>query len=229
MHKTLLAALLAIPFHSVEARAEGFEGEVDLLEMHVGEGDDHFVFDSTFSLSGESAGASLKLEGGSDVGPRIDEVTGQLLFTFAPAEGTLLLAGARHDFREGADLTHGSLAVMQDIGGGVSAEHFLFLSEKGDLTGSAMVVASLPLAPTLAVEPRVTLGWSAQAIAEEETGAGLTDLAVSLRLRHAIGPVLNIYAGAIHERLTGATRDMAVAKGDRGQVTRAVIGAGLAF
>lgn len=92
-----------------------------------------------------------------------------------------------------------------------------------------MVVASMPLGWSLQVEPRVAMGWAAQDIPDEETGAGVTDLELSLRLRKAIGPVLNVYIGAIHERLIGGTADIAIANGDRRHVSRAVIGAGMSF
>lgn len=229
MYKILLALLATLPFAPVEARAEGIEAEVDLFEIHTGDGEDHFVFDSTFSVGGDEHGAALKIEGGSDVGPRIDDVTMQILYTFAPAEGTSLLAGIRHDFRGGADLNYASLAIVQDFGEMLSAEHFLYISEDGDLTGAAMVVASMPLGWSLQVEPRVAMGWAAQDIPDEETGAGVTDLELSLRLRKAIGPVLNVYIGAIHERLIGGTADIAIANGDRRHVSRAVIGAGMSF
>lgn len=115
--------------------------------------------------------------------------------------------------------------------GGLSGdgEVYLFLSEHGDLTGASEIVAGLPLGPSTTLEPRVGLSWSAQAIEEEDIASGLTDVAFAVRLRQAIGPIFNIYVGAIHERLLGDTRDIAQANGDRAQVTRGVLGAGLSF
>ena len=229
MYKILLVCLAAFSFFAPQARAQGVEAEVDLFELHAGKGDEHFVFDSTFTAGGDLHGVALKVEGGSDVGPRIDDVTAQLLYTFAPAEGTSLLAGVRRDFRGGADMNYATLVIVQDFGELLSAEHFLYLSEHGDLTGAAQVVASLPLGPALQIEPRAAMGWAAREIPAEETGSGITDVELSLRLRQAIGPVLNVYIGAIHERLVGGTADIAIANGDRSHVTRAVFGAGFSF
>ncbi len=57
----------------------------------------------------------------------------------------------------------------------------------------------------------------------------MTDVTLSVRLRQAISPMVNVYVGGIHERLVGDTRRIALANGDPGHVTRAVIGAGFAF
>lgn len=204
-------------------------GAVDLFEMHLGEGDDHFLFDGTFSLSGERHGATLKVEGGSDVGAHIDDVTTHALYTFAANDDTSLLLGARHDFRSGADLTHAAFGVEWQVTPALAAEHYLWLSENGDVTGSAEVVASLPLTDALTLEPRVSLGWAARRIPAEEIGAGIGELELSARLRHSIGPVLSLYGGVIHERLVGDTRDIAQARGDEGRITRAVVGLGVNF
>ena len=212
-----------------DAQAQEVTGEVDLLEMHLGSGDDHFVFDGELQAGGERHGAFLKLDGGSDVGAHIDEVTAQALYAFTPRENVALMAGVRHDFREGRDLTFGVLGVTVDLTEIVSAEHFLFVSEHGDVTGDAMVLAALPLTGKLTLEPRAELAWSAQRVPDEELGSGVTDAALSVRLRHAIGPSINVYVGATHERLVGETKRIALAKGDPGHVNRAVIGAGLAF
>ena len=204
-------------------------GTVDLLEMHVGAGDDHFFFDGILTAGGDRHGAALKMEGGSDVGAHIDEVTAQALYTFAPNGSTNLLLGARNDFRSGSDLMHATFGAEWQITPVLAGEHYLWLSENGDVTGAGMVVANFPLTGTLTLEPRASLGWAAQAIPAEEVGAGIGELELSARLRHQIGPVLNIYGGVVHERLVGDTRDIAQAQGDDGQVTRAVVGLGLSF
>lgn len=229
MKTACLASLLMILLCPLQVRAQEISGEVDLFELHVGEGNEHFVFDATLEAGGERQGVTLKVEGGSDVGPRIREVTGQALYTLKPRQGTSLMVGVRHDMREGRNLTHAALAFEQALGEILSAEHYLYVSQHGDVIGSASVVAGLPLMPSLTLEPRADLGWSAQRIAEDEIGSGVTDVELSVRLRRELGPLFNVYVGAIHERLVGETKRIAIANGDRGHVSRAVIGAGLAF
>jgi copper resistance protein B len=229
MKKRCLLGLAAISLTTGAAQAQEISGEVDLLEMHLGSGDDHFVFDGEIEAGGERHSAVFKLDGGSDVGAHIDEVTAQALYAFKPRESVALMAGLRHDFREGRDLSLGVLAVTAELGEIVSAEHFLFLSEHGDVTGEAMALAALPLTASLTLEPRAELAWSAQRVPDEEFGSGVTDVTLSVRLRKALGPMVNVYLGATHERLVGGTKRIALAQGDPGHVNRAVIGAGLAF
>jgi len=223
-----MAAALAFSLLPATVSAQTVSGTIDLLEMHLGKGNDHLIIDSAFRLGDDVQGVALRLEGGSDLGPYLDEVTAQLLYTRNLLPNTAVSAGVRQDFREGSDLRYGVFAIETAIGQIAGAEHFLFVSEDGDVTGAAMVVVGLPLGATT-IEPRLAVGWSAQAVLDEEIGAGVSDVELSLRLRRAVGPLFNVYVGAIHEQLLGDTRDIARANGDSGEVTRAVIGAGLQF
>jgi len=225
-----LAAIAAFSLSATTVHAQSVDVEVDLFEIQEGEGDDPFVFDSTVTVGGETIGLVLKAAGSNETAHLdVEEVESQALLAFSPADGTTLMAGVRHDFRPGGDLTFASFAIEQALGPIFEAEHYVFVSEHGDLTGAAQVIAGLPLGPSLTLEPRVAVGWSAQAIAEEDTGSGLSDLSLALRLRQAIGPVFNVYVGAVHERLLGDTRDIARVAGDRTNATRAIIGAGMSF
>jgi copper resistance protein B len=153
----LFVAALILP--AGVAQAQDVSAEIDLLEMHVGSGDDHLVFDGELEVGGERHAAIFKIDGGSDVGPRVDEVTAQALYAFRPRENLSLMTGVRHDFREGRDLTLGVLAIVADLGEIVSAEHFLFVSEDGDVNGEVMALAALPLNGTLTLEPRGEFSW----------------------------------------------------------------------
>jgi len=229
LKKLLLLALVAVALPAGAVEAEELSGGVDLLEIHTGSGDDQFVFDGELRAGGERHAGLVKLSGGGDVGPHIDEVSAQVLYEINPREGVSLMAGVRHDFREGKDLTFGAFGATAELGEILSLEHFFFVSERGDLTGEAMVLGTVPLGPALTLEPRGEISWSAQHIVEEELGSGVTDVTLSVRLRRGIGPLVNVYLGVIHERLLSDTKSIALANGDRGHATRAVIGAGLAF
>lgn len=135
----------------------------------------------------------------------------------------------RHDFREGSDLTHASLAIKADIAPWLEGEHFTYLSQHGNVTGGGQLIGSWALSPRLTLEPRLTLGWSAQDIPTEELASGVTDVEISARLLHSFGENVDIYVGVIHERLLGGTHEIALAAGETSKVTRAVIGAGFNF
>lgn len=187
------------------------------------------MLDSTFTAGSGPNQLVVKVEGGSDTRTAFDDFGIQALYSRKLSDSLAILGGVRHDFREGSDLAHGSLAIQALLALWLEGEHYLFLSEHGDLTGSAQLVASWELSSRLTVEPRLAFGWSAQNIPDEALASGFTDIEGSVRLRHALGEKLDVYVGVIHERLLGGTRDIAVASGDSANVTRAVIGAGLSF
>lgn len=226
-HILTLAGMLAAP---VAVHAEdSFEGEIELLEVHLGKGDDHLVLDSTFTIGAGSNQLVLKVEGGSDTRTAFDDVEVQALYARKLTNAVTILGGVRHDFREGPDLTHASLAIQAGLAPWLEGEHFFFVSQHGNLTGSGQLIASWELSPRLTLEPRVAVGWSGQDIPDEALASGFTDIESSVRLRHALDENFDVYVGVTHERLLGGTRNLAMASGEAAKVTRAVIGAGLSF
>ena len=222
-----LAGMFAGP---VAAHADdGFETEIDLLEVHLGKGEDHLVLDSTFTLGAGSNQVVLKVEGGSDTRTAFDDFGIQALYSRKLSGSLAILGGVRHDFREGSDLTYGTVAIELELTPWLEGEHSFFFSQDGDLTGGAQLVASWNLSPRLTAEPRVALGWSSRDIPAEALGNGLTDIEISVRLRRQLGANVDVYVGAIHERLLGGTGNFARASGDPVEVTRGVVGAGLTF
>ncbi len=204
-------------------------GQVDLFEARVGRGDDEIVFDTTTNFGDARQRAVFKLEGGAVADVDLDEVGGQLLYSNSVTSATNLLVGVRHEFRAGSDLSHMSFGVEHTFASWLSAEHYAWVSQRGDVTGAAQVVATANLSSRLYLEPRAALAWSAQDIAREDTAAGVTQIEVAARLRRQLGRAATLYLGAIHQRLVGGTRRIARAGGDSGRQTRLVFGFGFNF
>lgn len=225
-----LTLSLALWFQLAPASAADAVGlEVDLLEVHVGKGEDHLVFDTTLTVGKGADQALLKFAGGSQTRTSFDNVQIQAFYSRALSEKAALHLGVRHDVRAGPELTHGAAGIAGELLPGLDAEHYFYVSQHGDLTGAAQLVLGVDLAPRLVLEPRFNLGWSAQGIASENLGNGLTNIEASLRLRRELGENFNVYTGVVHERLLGSTRDIALAAGDPAQVTRAILGVGFSF
>lgn len=178
--------LLASILFASPALADPVEAEVDLLELHVGDGDEHFTFDSALSVGSDTDRFEVRASGGSDVGPLIDNVQLEALYVRNVSDKLTLLAGIRQDVRGGEDLTHGSFAFV--------------------------------------VTP---VDWLE--IEQENSGHGVTDIQAALRVRKTLTPLLEVYGGAIHERLVGKTLDIARAGGTRGRITRGIVGMALRF
>lgn len=226
----LAAAMIAVGFQPAIAAAQtAVELEVDLLEVHVGRGDDHLVLDSTLTLGDGADQLLVKAAGGSETRTAFDDFEVQALYSRSLSDKAALHLGVRHDVRAGSDLTHGVAGMVVDVLPGLEAEHYLFVSQDGDLTGAGQLLLGIDFAPQLVLEPRVAVGWSAQEIPDEALGNGFTDVEASLRLRHSLGENFNVYTGVVHERLLGSTRSIAVAAGDPSRVTRAVLGFGFTF
>lgn len=224
------ATMIALGLQPAIAAAQtAVELEVDLLEVHVGRGDDHLVLDSTLTLGDGADQLLVKAAGGSETRTAFDDFEVQALYSRSLSDKAALHLGVRHDVRAGSDLTHGVAGMVVDVLPGLEAEHYLFVSQDGDLTGAGQLLLGIDFAPQLVLEPRLAVGWSAQEIPDEALGNGFTDVEASLRLRHSLGENFNVYTGVVHERLLGSTRSIAVAAGDPSRVTRAVLGFGFTF
>lgn len=226
---TLSACALAATGFATPAFAAPVEAEIDLFELHIGDGDEHFTFDSAISAGWDADRFELRASGGSDVGPTIDNVQLEALYVHNFSDKFTVLAGIRQDVRPGRDLGHASLAFVVLPVDWLELEHFVYLSEDGNLIGSGQVLASLPLSESLAAEPRLNINWSAQTIPQEDVGNGVTDVQAAVRVRKALGPHLEAYAGAIHERLVGQTRSIANAGGNRTRANSVIVGAAYRF
>lgn len=224
----LTAAAFALASQPAGASAQ-VALEVDLLEVHLGRGDDHLLLDSTLTLGEGPDQLLVKAAGGSDTRTAFDDFEVQALYSRAVSDKAALHLGLRHDMRPGADLTHGAAGMVIELVPGLEAEHYFYMSQHGDLTGSGQLLLGAQITPRLVLEPRLAFGWSAQNIPAEALGNGLTDVEASFRLRRSLGESLNVYTGLVHERLLGPTRSIAEQTGDPTRVTRAVVGFGLSF
>lgn len=224
---TAAFALAALPASAAAQVPVGLE--VDLLEVHLGQGDDHLLLDSALTLGGGANQFVLEMSGGSETRTAFDDFELVGLYLRALSDKAALRLGVRHDLRPGSNLTHATAGLVIEPLPGLELESMAFVSQDGDLTGAAELILSLEPAPRLSLEPRLALGWAAKAIPAEGLGSGLTDAEASLRLRHAITDSVNIYGGVVHERLLGDTRVIAEASGEPFRVTRAVMGFGFSF
>jgi copper resistance protein B len=221
--------VLAFVGSTTPAFADPVEAEIDLFEIHVGDGDEHFTFDSALSIGTDKDRFELRASGGSDVGPTIDNVQLEALYVHNVSDSFTLLAGVRQDVRQDSDLPHASLAFVVLPIDWLEVEHFFYLSENGNLIGSAQILASAPASDTVIFEPRLNINWSAQSIVDESVGNGVTDIQAALRVRKSIGPHLEAYGGAIHERLFGQTKAIALDNGNRGRINRVILGLAYRF
>lgn len=221
-----VCALLASRPAMAQDDGAALSGGFDLIELRAGKGSEIFLWDGSFSFGDSDDQLMLTTEGGGGLGGQIDEVQARLFYGRTIGGNTVLLAGVRKDFKPHPRDFHAALGVQGQAGSRLSWEGFAFLSDKGQLTGEAQIVYALPLTRRLYLEPRLAVGWSAQASEAEAVRPGLTEGEAALRLRYRLTDRINAYAGVVYERLLGGTRGLARSQGEAAQSTQAVAGFG---
>ena len=90
----------------------------------------------------------------------------------------------------------------------------LFLSTKGELLGRLESTYDLRLTQRWILQPRAELNFAAQNTAETQTGSGLSNAELGLRLRYEIKREFAPYIGVSWDRKVGKTADYAQARGE---------------
>ena len=161
----------------------------------------------------------IKSEGRTSLnGDGTEDAELQALYSRAISPYWNLQAGVRHDF-EPHGLTHGVLALQGLAPYWFEIDASAFLSEKGDLTARFEAEYEFLLTQRLILQPRIEANFSAQDIAERETGSGLNSIDAGLRLRYEFVRELALYLGVEWQSEFGGSRDYTrVAGGDPDQV-----------
>lgn len=138
-------------------------------------------------------------------------------------------AGLRHDFEPGPPRTYAALGFMGLAPYWFEVDGAMFLSEKGDLSARFEAEYEVLLTQRLILEPRTELNFSAVAVPELETGAGLSTAEIGLRLRYEFNRQFAPYIGVNWRAATGETADYARARGERAETLSFVTGMRLWF
>ncbi len=211
-----------------DANAWKLSGGFDQLELRQGDGEAALTWDGTFSLGNATDQVMLATTGGGALDSQIDEIDLRLFYGRTVGQVTLL-AGVRQNLSPGLRDTYAAVGVQGVIAGRLNWETYVFFSQQGHVIGEGQLIYKLPITDKLYLEPRVALGWSADSVAEEATRPGLTEGEATVRLRYSVNDMINIYAGVLHERLLGGTRELALEQGDAAQSTIVLVGFGLNF
>lgn len=228
---SFLSALMLAPpavAQAEEADNWALSGGFDLLELRAGQGDSLFLFDGSFSYGNSRHQLMLAMEGGGALNSQIDEVQARFFYGYSIGN-TVLMAGARKDFKPHPGDLHAAIGIQGMIGTRLNWESYAFLSDDGGLIGEAQIVYQLPVTGRLYLEPRIGAGWSARDVVADAVQAGLTEGEGTLRLRYRLTDKINIYTAVVHERLLGGTRRLAREQGEARQSTMAVFGFGFSL
>ena len=129
-----------------------------------------------------------------------------------------------HPFEDGNGRTHAVAALQGLAPYWFEVDVSAYLSNRGELTGSAEAEYELLLTQRLILQPRAELAWSAEDMPSLETGAGLTSIEAGVRLRYEIVRQFAPYVGIEWTRQLGETADYTRAAGGDPESTAIVAG-----
>jgi copper resistance protein B len=192
----------------------------DYLPSSNGDG---YAWRARASYGGDVNRLMLKTEG-EGVSGDLEHAEVQALYSRAITRYFNLQAGVRQDFQPRPRRTYATIALEGLAPFWFDIEAALFVSDEGDLLGRLEGSYDLRLTQRVVLEPRAELNLAAQDVPELESGSGLSDLELGLRLRYAIQPEFAPYVGVVWQRSFGDTADFARAAGRDVEHTRFLLG-----
>ena len=164
----------------------------------------------------------VKTEGAGSDGD-LEEAEVQALYSRAVGRYTDLQAGVRHDF-EPTGRTYATIGVDALFPYWFEAEAAAFLSTEGHVLARLAGSYDWRLTQRLILQPQAEVTLAAQDDEETETGSGLSNAELGLRLRYEIRREFAPYVGVSYERSFGRTADFVRAHGEDVDETRFVVG-----
>lgn len=165
-----------------------------------------------------------KTEGEGAFDGEIEDAELQLLYSRAVTPYFDLQVGVRQSYLEGEDRTDLVAGIQGLAPYWFEVAATAFVSTEGDLTVRAEAEYDLRVTQRLILQPSAELNLAAQDIPDVDSGTGLTDAQVGVRLRYEFTRRFAPYVGVEWTSALGETRDIRQALGEDTQSTRAVIG-----
>ncbi len=189
----------------------------DRLGLQRKKDDDAFVWDINAWFGGDINKLWIKTEGdlSLDAG-KIEDAEIQFLWSRAISPFFDVQMGLRQDL-EPSSRTHVAVGLLGLAPYWFEVEGAAFVSTDGDLTARIEIEYELLFTQRLILQPRAEFEFSAQDIAERETGSGLTNAEIGLRLRYEIKREFAPYVGMSWQGAFGDTRDFLEAAGGSGR------------
>lgn len=197
---------------------------LNVAEYQIHSGRDGYRWDGEAWYGGDINRLWLKSEGEGEFRRGLDSAEVQALYSRAFDPYFNLQAGVRQDFGRGPKRTYATVGIEGLAPGFFEVEGALFLSNKGDVLGRVEGYYDQRITQRLILQPRAEFNFAAQDVPETDTGSGLVDAEVGLRLRYEIAREFAPYIGVSYLRKTGDTARFARAAGEDVHATSFVIG-----
>lgn len=230
--KRMIKAALAMMAIAVPLPAMAMEGHGDMLiwqftmdqleqSWHLGEDSTNWKSDGF--IGGDYSKLRLKSEGSVSDGS-VEDLEVQALYSVMVHDFWDFQAGIRQDFRPTPQTTHLAIGFQGLAPQFLEVDAQAFLSERGDVTARLDVETDLLLTEKLILQPHAEVELAAQKVAETQTGTGVSELKLGLRLRYEVVKEFAPYIGVAWERKLGDTARLAQADGHDADDLRFVTG-----
>ena len=196
---------------------------IDRLESVHGDDNTWFAFEGQGWYGSTYDRANLKLELEADSG-KVEHSRTELLWSHAITSFWDTQLGIRHDSGETPDRTWAAFGVQGLAPYWFHADATLYVGEHGDTAARFEAEYDLLFTQRLILQPRLEANLYGQNDDQTETGSGLSDLSVGLRLRYEITRQFAPYVGVQWAGLYGGTADYARADNFPTRETSWVIG-----
>lgn len=184
----------------------------NLAEYQSQPGGGGYRWDGEGRIGGDINRFVVKTEGDGGRRDGLGAAEAQGLFSHAISPYFDLQAGVRQDFAPRAR-TYATVGFQGLAPYWFDVSGALFLSTKGELLGRLESTYDLRLTQRWILQPRAELNFAAQNTAETQTGPGLSNAELGLRLRYEIKREFAPYIGVSWDRKVGKTADYARARG----------------
>ena len=172
--------------------------------------------------------ANLKLEGEVDDG-KLHELRSELLWSHAIAPFWDSQLGVRYDSGEDPDRTWAAIGIQGLAPYWFHVDATFYLGEHGDTAGRIAAEYDMLFTQKLVLQPKIEANLYGQNDDIRETGSGLSDLSVGVRLRYELTRQFAPYIGVEWAGLYGNTEDFAREGNKPTEETRWVAGVHMWF
>jgi copper resistance protein B len=186
---------------------------INLAEYQTGPAGGGYRWDGQAFIGGDLNRLVIKSEGEGSGRDGLGDAEVQGLYSHAIGPYFDLQAGVRQDFGR-ASQTYATAGVEGVLPYWFDVEAAVFLSTEGEVLGRIEGTYDLRLTQKLILQPRVELDLAAQDDPRIQTGSGLSNAELGLRLRYEIRRQFAPYIGVSYDRDLGRTAEFDRLRGD---------------
>lgn len=196
---------------------------IDQLEQRNGDEEDPFVFEGQAWVGYDLDKVWLKTEV-ERVDSENENVELQVLYSKAISPFWNIQVGARRDFKPDPERNWGVIGFQGVAPYYLEVDTALFIGESGRTALRVETEYELMLTQRLVLIPEIELNFFGKTDEETETGSGLSNSELGLRLAYEIRREFAPYIGINWERKYGTTADFAKRDGESTNDTQFVVG-----